>query len=81
MKVDSNVDCGQINWAAGRLARDQLMAGKLPDIRIPSLAGETKYCNVSLHISAGIEFGFTVRWAPRHCFFAVALLAAILHFL
>jgi hypothetical protein len=77
MKVDSNVDCNQINWAAGRLARDQLMAGKLPDIRIPSLAGETKYCNISLHISAGIEFGFTVRWVLRHYSFAVAMLVTL----
>ena len=43
------------------MTRDKLLRGHLPDIRLSSVAGETKYCQLS--VADGLDLGFTVKYA------------------
>jgi hypothetical protein len=50
----------KVNWTP-RVSKDSLK-GKLPDIKIPNLVSECKYCHVSVADASGISFEFSVRY-------------------
>ena len=51
----------KVNWTP-RLAQDELAQGTLPDVKVPNLVTENKYCHISLSDGSGLEFSFTVKY-------------------
>ena len=57
----------QVNWTP-KLSRDTLLEGRLPDIRLPLLVDDTKYCQVSLTDGRStVEFGFHAKSVLSLC--------------
>ena len=54
--------CYQVNWTP-KLLRETLMEGRLPDVRLPLLVDDTKYCQVSFTDNKStVEFGFHAKY-------------------
>jgi len=52
----------QVNWTP-KLSRDLLMEGQLPDVRLPVLVDDIKYCQVSYTDNKStVEFGFHAKY-------------------
>ena len=48
----------QVNWTP-KLSREMLLEGRLPDVRLPLLVDDIKYCQVSFTDNKStVEFGF-----------------------
>jgi len=54
--------CVQVNWTP-KLSRELLLEGRLPDVRLPLLVDDTKYCQVSFNDNKStVEFGFHAKY-------------------
>lgn len=61
-KMDSNlVSKLKVNWTP-KLSRDILLEGRLPDVRLPLLVDDTKYCQVLFTDNKSVvQFGFHAK--------------------
>lgn len=50
----------KLNWTAD-VPKDQVLAGRLPDINCPSSVKQTLFCHVSLNTGRVVDFAFTVK--------------------
>ncbi|KAK8781445.1 hypothetical protein V5799_017210 [Amblyomma americanum] len=50
----------KLNWTA-EVPKDQVLAGRLPDINCPSSVKQTLFCHVSLNTGRVVDFAFTVK--------------------
>ena len=61
LKITPSVaDKMMISWHP-KNNKENLLNGKLPDIKVPNLVSESKNCVVRLADGSGLEFDFTVK--------------------
>ena len=50
----------KVNWTP-KLTKEEVSRGTLPDVKVPNLVTDSKYCHISLADGSGLEFSFTVK--------------------
>ncbi|XP_025090642.1 structural maintenance of chromosomes flexible hinge domain-containing protein 1-like isoform X1 [Pomacea canaliculata] len=60
---DKMVNKVKVNWVP-KPSRDAILAGRLPDIKVPTSVSDWKYCHVSVMDGNGVDFHFSVRGLP-----------------
>ncbi|KAK3699756.1 hypothetical protein QZH41_015606, partial [Actinostola sp. cb2023] len=53
----------KFNWVQ-KVSKDMLKQGLLPDVKTPTTVSETKYCQVNMLGSVGLDFSFTIKPIP-----------------
>ncbi|KAK3088610.1 hypothetical protein FSP39_021256 [Pinctada imbricata] len=59
-KLAANI---KVNWT-GKVNKDTIMHGNLPDIKVPASVSDVKYCQLSIQDKSNMEFSFTVSATP-----------------
>ena len=53
----------QVNWTP-KIAKDKVIQGLLPDIKVPAITSDVKYCQISVQDGSGVDFNFVVSGKP-----------------
>jgi hypothetical protein len=49
------------------MAKDKVIQGLLPDIKVPAITSDVKYCQISVQDGSGVDFNFVVSGKPAVC--------------
>jgi hypothetical protein len=50
------------------MAKDKVIQGLLPDIKVPAITSDVKYCQISVQDGSGVDFNFvTLMSGSKPC--------------
>ncbi|XP_071144533.1 structural maintenance of chromosomes flexible hinge domain-containing protein 1-like [Mytilus edulis] len=53
----------KVNWTP-KTPKEKVIQGLLPDIRVPAITSDVKYCQISIQDGSGVDFNFIVSGKP-----------------